>query len=112
MPFIKIKKIARGEDGSIQSGSVAIVDIVYDENIPRYHAKHSSGTPWQGSLSGAKSNLFRGGFQNFRGARRDALPNGINFQNLWHSRFDTGYFYILLSEGCRLVYRLIGRSPS
>lgn len=30
MPFIKTQKIVRGEDGSIQSGSAAIVDTVYD----------------------------------------------------------------------------------
>lgn len=41
MPFIKTQKIVRGEDGSIQSGSAAIVDTVYDKNSPKYHAKHT-----------------------------------------------------------------------
>ena len=43
----------------------------------------------------AKSNLFRAGFQSFRAAQLTAHPNGINFPNLWHSRFDTGYFCLV-----------------
>ena len=66
----------------------------------------------------AKSSLFRGGFQSFRGNLHSNDPNGINFQNLWHSWFFTGYFYVQRryetspSGKRRLVHRLIGRSPS
>ena len=66
----------------------------------------------------AKSSLFRGGFQSFRGDLHSNDPNGINFQNLWHSWFFTGYFYVQRrhetspSGKRRLVHRLIGRSPS
>ena len=66
----------------------------------------------------AKSSLFRGGFQSFRGNLHSNDPNGINFQNLWHSWFFTGYFYVQRrhetspSGKHRLVHRLIGRSPS
>lgn len=41
----------------------------------------------------AKSSLFRGGFQGFRGTPHSNAPNGISFRSLWHSRFYTGYFY-------------------
>ena len=67
----------------------------------------------------AKSSLFRGGFQSFRGTLHSNAPNGISFRKLWHSRFYTGYFYALqkrletsLSGRRRLVHWLIGRSPS
>ncbi len=66
----------------------------------------------------AKSSLFRGGLQSFRGNLHSNDPNGINFQNLWHSWFFTGYFYVQRrhetspSGKHRLVHRLIGRSPS
>ena len=70
-------------------------------------------------LPGAKSSLFRGGFQSFRGTQHSNAPNGISFRKLWHSRFYTGYFYVpqkrletSLSGKRRLVHRLIGRSPS
>ena len=41
----------------------------------------------------AKSSIFRGGFQSFRGTQHSNAPNGISFRKLWHSRFYTGYFY-------------------
>ena len=38
MPFIKIQKLVRNEDGSVRSGSAAIMDTVYDKD-GKYHSR-------------------------------------------------------------------------
>lgn len=40
MPFIKVQKLVKSEDGSVVSGSASIVDTFYVKDA-KYHAKHS-----------------------------------------------------------------------
>ena len=105
-----------------------VVQRVFVKNILTYPFKQFASREAFGDIGfydygvvarhNAKSSLFRGGFQSFRGNLHSNDPNGINFQNLWHSWFFTGYFYVQRrhetspSGKHRLVHRLIGRSPS
>ena len=41
MAFIKSQKLVRNSDGSVRSGSAAIVDTSYDKSNPKYHARHT-----------------------------------------------------------------------
>ncbi|MBR4504464.1 MAG: hypothetical protein IKP20_05785 [Candidatus Methanomethylophilaceae archaeon] len=38
MAFIKVQKLVRNDDGSVRSGSAAIIDVIYDKSS-RYHSK-------------------------------------------------------------------------
>lgn len=97
------------------SSTVAICSYQGIGNLFRSIANRTEPKP----KASAKSSLFRGGFQSFRGTLHSNAQNGISFRKLWHSRFYTGYFYALqkrletsLSGRRRLVHWLIGRSPS